>query len=72
MKLSLTNLLSRKFLLAVGTVVTLVSAKLYDQAVAVALAYIGVQTGIDVHAAVLDAKTHVDAVASDPSLLPLP
>jgi hypothetical protein len=44
----LVKLTSRKLWLAVGTVVALVASKQYDQAVVVALAYLGVEGAADV------------------------
>lgn len=48
MKTFLLNLLSRKFLLALGTALVFISSGAYTEAVAVILAYLGVEGASDV------------------------
>lgn len=53
-------LFSRKFLVAVGSFVTLVTAKRYYEALGVAVAYIGVETHLDTKAIAAQARDAVD------------
>lgn len=61
MKDILTKFASRKFLLALGTAITLVASKQYNAAVGVVLAYLGVEGVADIRGA--GADQYIEQVA---------